>query len=258
MVGQALGTIGSIISVFGKKQARDEYPMYKPLDLQEQATQANAINAKQLPESEKLAAQANTFNQDQLLKMLNAAIPGYDKLQKQQGDVIGSMLRGELPQGVKDQLAREAAAYGVTSGTTGSQFSGYRGLRQLGLNSLQYAMGGLSAADRWTQRSAQIGRAPMMDVTSMFVTPMQTAQFNAQQAALVHESKLGKWGLGNFLLDAGNSLMETGGMWGGNIGNFGGGGSSSSNSQWLQTTGPDGTASSYAFSGGKPAWSTGY
>lgn len=224
MIGQALGTIGSILGVFGKEQMRKSTPQWQKMDLSSQVSEANKINTGQLAASEKLATEANVFNQDQLTQMLNKAIPGYSAMQKQQGDVIGSMLKGELPQDVLDQIGRESAAYGVASGTVGSQFSGYRGLRQLGINSLQYAQGGLAAADRWAKTSAQIGRAPMMDVTSMFVSPMQVAGWNLEQNKLGFESQLMKWGQGNFLTNASQSLMETGGMWsmGGMMGGMGG------------------------------------
>lgn len=49
---------------------------------------------------------------------------------------ITSALHGELPQDVVDQLRQRAAEFGVSSGLAGSDFSGYQGLKNLGLTSL--------------------------------------------------------------------------------------------------------------------------
>ncbi len=50
---------------------------------------------------------------------------------------VRANLAGELPPDVLDLLQTQAAQYGIASGLPGSQFSGYRGLRNLGLTSLQ-------------------------------------------------------------------------------------------------------------------------
>jgi len=49
---------------------------------------------------------------------------------------LSSALAGQLPQDVIDQIATHAAEFGVASGMPGSQFAQYRGLRDLGLTSL--------------------------------------------------------------------------------------------------------------------------
>lgn len=49
---------------------------------------------------------------------------------------LGGALRGELPPDVVNQIAQQAAEFGVASGMPGSEFAGYNGLRTLGLNSL--------------------------------------------------------------------------------------------------------------------------
>lgn len=50
---------------------------------------------------------------------------------------VRANLAGELPPDVLDLLQTQAAEYGISSGLPGSQFAGYRGLRNLGLTSLQ-------------------------------------------------------------------------------------------------------------------------
>jgi len=50
---------------------------------------------------------------------------------------VRANLAGQLPPDVLDLLQTQAAEYGIASGLPGSQFAGYRGLRNLGLTSLQ-------------------------------------------------------------------------------------------------------------------------
>lgn len=61
-------------------------------------------------------------------------LPSY--ILNQFGSNLAGALRGELPEDVQNMLAQQSAEYGVGSGTQGSQFQGYRGLRNLGLTSL--------------------------------------------------------------------------------------------------------------------------
>jgi hypothetical protein len=58
-----------------------------------------------------------------------------DLLGQTAGNLSGA-LRGELPPDVLNLLQQQAAEYGVGGGTSGSQFAGYAGLRNLGLTSL--------------------------------------------------------------------------------------------------------------------------
>lgn len=56
------------------------------------------------------------------------------------GNLSGA-LRGELPEDVKQLLQQKAAQNAVASGTSGSQFADYQGLRTLGLTSLDRMQG---------------------------------------------------------------------------------------------------------------------
>lgn len=64
----------------------------------------------------------------------SGALPPY--LLQQTATGLSSDLSGEVPLDVQQMLEQQAAEYGVGSGTQGSQFAGYRGLRNLGLTSL--------------------------------------------------------------------------------------------------------------------------
>lgn len=78
----------------------------------------------------------------------SAAIPGYatqatsttssgiPELRPSVVSGLQTALKGELPQDVTDQIRQHAAEFGVASGMPGSEFSGYAGLKNLGLTSL--------------------------------------------------------------------------------------------------------------------------
>jgi hypothetical protein len=78
----------------------------------------------------------------------NAGIPGYatsattnsqsgiPELRPKVVSTLDTALSGGLPQDVVDQMRQHAAEFGVASGMPGSEFSGYQGLRNLGLTSL--------------------------------------------------------------------------------------------------------------------------
>jgi len=224
--GAAFQIASDIMGLIGKSKARSQYPMWNKMDLGSEVNAAAKTNEQNLEANKALVQKANTFNQDQLTAMLEKAMPGYAALQKQQSGLISDMLSGKLPQGTVDEINRSSAAYGVSSGTKGSQFAGYRGLRQLGIASMQYAQQGLSAADRWIARTTQTGMAQPISVASMFVSPMQQAQWDLNQNVMQHESRLGKWSLGNSALDwqvALQSAANTAGSFGGG-GMIGGGG----------------------------------
>lgn len=210
MVGAGLGVIGSSISMFGDLQ-HAQMPTYQPVDLNVETAKTIAMNQSNAPAAQALTASTNAFNQDQVLKMLATAIPDYQRLMQEQLGIIQSGLKGELPQGVLDQLRNQTAAYGVGSGTVGSQFQGYRGLRQLGINSLQYAQQSVNSAQSWLRTAEQMTKAPTMSVASMFVTPMEGAAFDAQQHELLFQNQLDRWSQPNELQIIGRDIAAAGG-----------------------------------------------
>jgi hypothetical protein len=66
------------------------------------------------------------------------AVPAYTgpNLPEQLVNNLSGALKGELPEDVKQMLQQKAAQDAVSSGTSGSQFANYQGLRTLGLTSL--------------------------------------------------------------------------------------------------------------------------
>lgn len=79
---------------------------------------------------------------------------------------LGTALKGQLPSDVQNLLRQSAAQYGVAAGLPGSQFAGYRGLRNLGLTSLD-----------------QINKAQAA-LTPFMTSPYQSAQLDIQRAGL--------------------------------------------------------------------------
>jgi hypothetical protein len=79
---------------------------------------------------------------------------------------LSGALRGELPEDVTNLLQQQAAEYGVAAGIPGSQFAGYRGLRNLGLTSL-----------------SRISEAEKL-LTPQFTTPAQAEQLSQGRAKI--------------------------------------------------------------------------
>lgn len=158
------------MGAFGSKP---QVPAFTPVSTQ--AAQATAIGANTANSgaAQSLAASTNAFNQDQLLKMLGTAIPGYDAMVKQAGTNINSELQGQLPKDVQDQIQSSDAARALGGGYGGSRSAGNLTARDLGLTSLNLTQQGLDSASRWIQTSKSTAVPGQFDVSSMFVSPSQ-------------------------------------------------------------------------------------
>ena len=106
-------------------------------------------------------------------------IPNYGGLNQQSSANIGSMLRGEVPQDVVNQIAQRAAERGVITGQTSP--ASY--LQALGLNSLQMQQQGEALLGQSVARNT---RAPFYAPASGFVSP--DAQQSAQMAANMYQA----------------------------------------------------------------------
>lgn len=156
-------------------------PNLPTLDLGTEAGKAIAANERNLPAAETLAGAANKFSQGQITDMLNATIPGYNQMTQTASSNIESMLRGEVPQDVQDAIARSDAASALTGGFGGTEASRSLVARDLGLTSLNLTQKGLSSAESWTRTMASIYEPSMMNVQSMFISPMQQYQTENEQ-----------------------------------------------------------------------------
>lgn len=164
--------------IFGSKPSVPGLPTYT---LGQAQSGAIAENLQALPQAESLVSQANLFSQDQITAMLNAAIPGYSGMQAAAGQNIESMLKGEIPQDVSAAIQNSAAARSLGLGIGGSGASKNLVARDLGLTSLDLTQRGLSSMENWMRTSASIYEPNMMNVASMFVSPMQQYQTQNEQ-----------------------------------------------------------------------------
>lgn len=171
----------SPLDPFGLMHPDTKVPAFTQIDPTKEQGKAVAGNVQNFGNISKLAGSANTFNQDQLTKMLESAIPGYQSMTKSIGGDISSMLSGEIPKDVGDQIARSGAFKSLAGGFSGSNMSKNLTARDLGLTSLDLINKGIDAGSRWMETAKKVAVAPEFDVTSMFITPeqqVQTKMFN--------------------------------------------------------------------------------
>lgn len=166
--GALIRGLGGGDDYYGRKPVVPTYPTAG--EILQQGTAGNIANFAQ---ASQLSDKTNTFNQEQLMKMLRTAIPGYDEMMSQGSSAIGSMLRGEISGDVKNQIARGSAERSLAGGYGGSGMARNLEARDLGLTSLQLTQQGLGAAERWIS-SAKANATPMnFGVENMFLNPQQ-------------------------------------------------------------------------------------
>lgn len=169
IAGAASGAIGGLLGG-GKKPA---VAPFKSVDVDAEQKAAIAGNARNFEDSAELTTRTNTYNQSELKRMLRAAIPGYDAMVGKQGEIISSMLSGELPQDVVGQIQRNSAERAGAGGFGGSGMGRNLEARDLGLTSLQLTQQGLSAAERWLAGTKALAVPGQFDVSAMFLSPAQ-------------------------------------------------------------------------------------
>lgn len=157
----------------GLLQEKPKVPEFQKINAQAEQSKATQGNIANFGAASQLGSAVNAFNQDQLLGMLRKAIPDYDNMMSQGGNLIQSYMRGEVPRDVQNQISRNASERAVSGGYGGSGMARNLEARDLGLTSLQLTQQGLSSADRWMNSAAQRSTPGMFDVSGMFLSPMQ-------------------------------------------------------------------------------------
>ena len=101
------------------------------------------------------------------LQQLEKVAPGSEQARAQVGNIIGSYLRGEIPQDVQEQTMRNIAEMGgagfniATAGRgMGVQAPQANLARNLGLTSLNLQQTGINAAQSWQQMAGQFIQSP--------------------------------------------------------------------------------------------------
>lgn len=174
-VGLIASGAASLIGGLLGKGKKPQIAPFTPVNLDEEQRRAIAGNERNFEASSDLATRTNTYNQAELRRMLRVAIPNYDALVGKQGDVISSMLSGELPKDVVNQIQRNSAERAGAGGYGVSGMGRNLEARDLGLNSLQLVQQGLSSAERWLAGTKALSVPGQMDVASMFLSPAQRA-----------------------------------------------------------------------------------
>lgn len=184
MLPVVLGAISLASSLFGKKKA--PAPVYqKPIDWQEEQKKAISGNLANFGDASQLSERTNTFAQGEASRLMEMALPGWSKLQGTLSNQAQSLLTNpyDVPPEVAQNLARQAAERGISSGARG-QFSDFSYLRDFGLNSLQMGQQRINQAQGIASMLASTApRVNPMSPISMFINPTQVAAATQQQNA---------------------------------------------------------------------------
>jgi hypothetical protein len=150
---------------------------FTPVDLQ--AEQGNAIsgNLGAFKGATELATKTNTFNASEIQRMNELAMPGYKAMQAKGTANILDWMSGKVPTDVSNAIRTSGAARSVGGGFGGTGMGRNLVARDLGLTSLDLMGKGMDSATKWMS----MNKTPTFDVSSMFLTPGQTASFATQQ-----------------------------------------------------------------------------
>lgn len=159
---------------------------------------------------QRLGGDINTFQNKQLAAGLAANLPGYKGLIGKSSGNIASMLAGEVPEDVVNQLIQSASERGIMTGAPGGPNANAALLRALGLTSLGMQQTGES------ELTAAIGRTPLaqpVDLTKFMISPeeqQKAAVAQAMNAAAPDPTKAAQASLANALagLGAGRSSVS--------------------------------------------------
>lgn len=161
-------------SIFGKK------PDYKSPGLSAaEATEANLAN---LPKAQELASKVDTYNQEEMLRLLRKTIPGIDNILKEGSNALESGLRGEVPKSVQDQLQTRSASRAIEGGYAGSGMHRNLEARDFGLTSWDITNKSMDSFSRWTQSVSQLTSPGIYNIGSSFINHQDQFNYNKLQA----------------------------------------------------------------------------
>lgn len=169
---------GFLSSIFGSKPS---VPTLPSLNLPAEQQKALAANIAAIPGAEEIAGKVDLFNQQQIDQMMERVIPNYKAITGQVSENIGALTRGEIPTDVSEAVQRSDAARAIGGGFAGSEAQKNLVARDLGLTSLDLTQRGMASAESWMRNAAAIYEPGMFNVTSMFISPAQQAQFDVSE-----------------------------------------------------------------------------
>jgi hypothetical protein len=227
-------------SVFGRKP---DVPALQPTDPLAELSTLLGGEIKDWPQIE----QISNLYQQYMLGALDQAIPGFGDILKQGGidtqDILSQadpLIKGELPQDVKDATMRNSAFQSLMGGTAGSPMAGALTARDLGLTSLQLqqqgtqmAEAGSNAAQRWASLAGGTILSPSANMYSpAWFSDFMAKQRASQQAIAQQRANVAAapdpalQALNQWVEQVGGSIVSSyagGGMGGGGMGGRGGG-----------------------------------
>ena len=162
----------------GKKPQVPDLP---PLSLSTEQQKALAANLNALPQAEQIATKVDLFNQQQIDQMLGNVIPNYKAITGNISKNIEALTAGQIPSDVSAAVQQNAAARALGGGYAGTGSGRNLVARDLGLTSLDLTAKGLASAESWMKTAASIYEPGMFNISSMFVTPGQMAQFDVNE-----------------------------------------------------------------------------
>lgn len=177
------GAAGDPVNILGTEFITEQpkVPKFTPINAGIEAGKAIRGNIARFGDIAKLGSEVNAFNQAELEKMLESALPGYKSMVGSISNRVGGLLSGEVPKDVSESIGRNAAWQSMAGGYGGSGMGRNLVARDLGLTSLNLIEKGIDAGSRWLATARGAMTANQFDATSMFLTPeqqVQTKMFN--------------------------------------------------------------------------------
>lgn len=137
-------------------------------------------NAATFDAAKALASQYNDFAAKEMEKRLAQTQPYFAGLESQTADLFSQKLKGQLSLSDAAASQRSSAANALGLGIAGSPAGGALTLRDLGLKQYQVQSDAMAQLPSFLGSMAQIKRAPMFDIASMFLNPAQRWQMAFQ------------------------------------------------------------------------------
>lgn len=167
-------------ALVGRKPTVPEVP---PLSLPEEQQKAIKANVAAAPGASELAF----LSQEQITKMMELAAPGFGQVGGQVMKNALSLLRGEIPLDVSQEVKRQGAGRALTGGFAGTDAANNLVARDLGLTSLGLTREGLSSAESWISKMEQLYSPSQALFTGMFITPQQQFAAATQERNLQYQ-----------------------------------------------------------------------
>lgn len=236
IAGLVLGGIGSAIqgnSDKKKKQgAQGMIYGWDPLDTTAITDEALLGMSKNFGSASALGTQFNDYYSGELKKLLETAYPGYASQLGKYADTTSSMMRGEIPMDVSNQVFRSGAGKALMGGYSGGGLHSNLVARDLGTTSYGIQQQGMN---RFAAVPGTFPRANPVDISQLTgPTPNQLVAIREKESANKLRMLLSTYGMptmgdamgswmqstGGALMGAGSSGMLSGG--GGGMGSMGG------------------------------------